>query len=131
MQCLITNQAMNFDQNEQEKQEDLYSVSVRAGKRTYFFDVKSTRNNELYVSISESIKKIRDDGTFFYQKHKIFLFQEDFDKFQDGLNQATEFVIKRNGPLPEREKYESTSEEPNGNRVSNFTDINFEDLGNS
>lgn len=122
---------MKFDQNEQQNQDDLYSVSVRAGKRTYFFDVKSTRNNELYVAISESIKKTRDDGTFFYQKHKIFLFQEDFDKFQEGLNQVSEFVIQRNGPLPEREKYESAPAEPDGNSYSDFTDVNFEDLGNS
>ena len=122
---------MNLDQNEQQKQEHHYSVSVRAGKRTYFFDVKSTKSNEMYISVSESIKKTREDGSFFFQKQKMFLFQEDFEKFQDGLNQVSEFVSQKNGPLVDRKKNEEAIHDPNAVDYSNFTDVNFDDLGNS
>src|SRR3954462_8124188 len=67
---------------------DLFSKSVRAGKRTYFFDVKSTRGNDYYLTITESKKRFGQDGKFFYEKHKIFLYKEDFEKFLDGLNEA-------------------------------------------
>ena len=71
-----------------EGREDLYSNAVRAGKRTYFFDVKSTRGNDLYLTITESKRRYADDGNFHYEKHKLFLYKEDFDKFSDGLNAA-------------------------------------------
>lgn len=65
--------------------EDIYSKSVRAGKRTYFFDVKTTRGNDLYLTITESKRRYGDDGKFYYEKHKLFLYKEDFEKFADGL----------------------------------------------
>ena len=61
--------------------EDVFSKAVRAGKRTYFFDVKSTRGRDLYLTITESKKHTHEDGTAHYDKHKIFLYKEDFDKF--------------------------------------------------
>lgn len=97
---------------------DLFSKSVRAGKRTYFFDVKSTRGNDYYLTITESKKRFGQDGKFFYEKHKIFLYKEDFEKFMDGLNEAVTH-IKENAPAI------TTSDEGNGDK-----DINFEDLGN-
>lgn len=78
--------------NEQNDREDVYSRPVRAGKRTYFFDVKSTKGEDLYLTITESKKRFRDDGTFFYEKHKIFLYKEDFEKFLEGFNDAVDFI---------------------------------------
>ena len=71
---------MNNDQNE------IYSKVVRAGKRTYFFDIKSTKSNDLYITLTESKKTFGEDGDGNYQKHKIFLYKEDFEKFRDGLD---------------------------------------------
>ena len=71
---------MMSDQNE------IYSKVVRAGKRTYFFDIKSTKGNDLYITLSESKKSFSEDGSDNYQKHKIFLYKEDFEKFKEGLD---------------------------------------------
>jgi len=76
------------DEKKNYQQDEMYSNAVRAGKRTYFFDVKATRGNDLYLTITESKKKTRDDGEFFYEKHKLFLYKEDFEKFADGLKDA-------------------------------------------
>jgi len=97
--------------------EDVYSKPVRAGKRTYFFDVKSTKgNNDFYLTITESKRRTNQDGSFTYDKHKIFLYKEDFEKFAEGLGEAVEY-IKQNcfhGEIPVREHSES--------------DVEFEDL---
>jgi hypothetical protein len=69
---------------ERENNQAIYSKVIRAGKRTYFFDVKSTKGNDLYLTLTES-KKTSDDGQENFEKHKIFLYKEDFDKFQEGL----------------------------------------------
>lgn len=106
----------NRDKNE------FYSNSVRAGKRTYFFDVKSTRGNELYLTITESKKRFTEDGKFTYEKHKIFLYKEDFEKFMDALHQATDFV-NTNSPEKEESLETATAESR-----SEFTNVNFEDL---
>jgi hypothetical protein len=81
-----------MDFNEQNDREEIYSKPVRAGKRTYFFDVKSTKGDDLYLTVTESKKRFRDDGTFYYEKHKIFLYKEDFEKFSEGLNEAIQFI---------------------------------------
>jgi hypothetical protein len=70
---------------------EIYSKRVRAGKRTYFFDVKSTRGNDYYLTITESKRRYREDG-FSYEKHKIFLYKEDFQKFVEALNETVEHV---------------------------------------
>jgi hypothetical protein len=73
--------------------EDVYSKPVRAGKRTYFFDVKATKgNNDFYLTITESKRKTDRDGRFVYDKHKIFLYKEDFDKFAEGLQDAVNYI---------------------------------------
>ena len=77
--------------------EEIYSKAVRAGKRTYFFDVKSTRNNDYYLTITESKKRFDNDGNQNFEKHKIFLYKEDFEKFMNGLNQAIEFINETQG----------------------------------
>ena len=104
--------------------EEIFSKAVRAGKRTYFFDVKATRRNDYYLTITESKKRFGRDGKSFYEKHKIFLYKEDFEKFADGLKEAVEFIITANpqiieGPLPD-EREEALAD--------NFTDLQFEDL---
>jgi hypothetical protein len=98
---------------------DLFSKSVRAGKRTYFFDVKSTRGNDYYLTITESKKRFGTDGKFTYEKHKIFLYKEDFEKFIEGLNEAINH-IKENAPEIETNFGE-------GERKG--SDVSFEDLG--
>jgi len=84
----------NEDQleNDSKFREEIYSVSVRAGKRTYFFDVKSTRRDEFYLTITESKKRFEQDGNFHFEKHKIFLYKEDFEKFTEGLQEVITFI---------------------------------------
>jgi len=78
--------------NDSKFREEIYSVSVRAGKRTYFFDVKSTRRDEFYLTITESKKRFEQDGSFHFEKHKIFLYKEDFEKFMDGLQEVYTYI---------------------------------------
>ena len=73
-------------------QEEIYSQRIKAGKRTYFFDVKATRGQDYYLTITESKRRLRDDDTFSYEKHKIFLYKEDFLKFVDALQDAVDYV---------------------------------------
>ncbi|MDX2196366.1 MAG: DUF3276 family protein [Cytophagales bacterium] len=70
---------------------EIYSQRIKAGKRTYFFDIKSTKGNDYYLTITESKKKFKDDG-FFYEKHKIFLYKEDFVKFIEAMNNAMDYM---------------------------------------
>ena len=76
---------------EERDREELFSKRIRAGKRTYFFDVKSTRSNDYYITITESRRYQKDDG-FGYEKHKMFLYKEDFGKFMAGLQEAVDYV---------------------------------------
>ncbi len=125
--------------------EDVFSKAVRAGKRTYFFDVKSTRGRDLYLTITESKKHTHDDGTAHYDKHKIFLYKEDFEKFRDGLTEAFDEIdrLKGTGDYIQEDNEASRSSDPyDGSRTNDqqdaprgtdpekpFTDLNFEDLG--
>ena len=79
------------------EREEIFSKSVRAGKRTYFFDVKTTRRNDYYLTLTESKKRFNRDGRFYFEKHKIFLYKEDFEKFTDGLAEVIEY-IRANAP---------------------------------
>lgn len=72
--------------------DDLFSKAIRAGKRTYFFDVKTTKGNDLYMTITESKRRYSDDGRQHYEKHKLFLYKEDFDKFLEGLQETIERI---------------------------------------
>jgi hypothetical protein len=81
------------EENKNNGREEIFSEKVKAGKRTYFFDVKSTRANDFYVTITESKKRFnKDDEGFTYEKHKIFLYKEDFNKFMDALNHTINHV---------------------------------------
>ena len=108
------------DEFEKNDRDDLFSKSVRAGKRTYFFDVKSTKGNDYYLTITESKKRFGDDGKFSYEKHKIFLYKEDFDKFIEGLDESIKH-IKENAP----------EIKPSHNSNDQLdSDVRFKDLGN-
>lgn len=88
-----------FEDTEMKDRDELFSKAIKAGKRTYFFDVKSTKNDEKYITITESKRRF-DEGQqrFFYEKHKIFLYKEDFEKVAKGLNDAINYV--ETGELP-------------------------------
>lgn len=123
----VDNKEERKDSNEKFRQE-IHSKVIRAGRRTYFFDVKSTRNNEYYLTITESKKKFSDDGKFYYEKHKLFLYQEDFEKFSDSLEEIVQF-IRENQPEIEKEedKQEALTLE-NGGSGKDFTDVKFDDI---
>ena len=85
--------------------DEIYSNAVKAGKRTYFFDVKATRNHDYYLTITESKKRFGDDGQPNFEKHKLFLYKEDFEKFEEGLEDAIRVVkAALNGELPESDE---------------------------
>ncbi|MBN1116977.1 MAG: PUR family DNA/RNA-binding protein [Bacteroidales bacterium] len=108
------------------EREEIFSKAVRAGKRTYFFDVKATRRNDYYLTVTESKKRFNKDGRFFYEKHKVFLYKEDFEKFLEGLEESIEF-IKANQPLEEMPT-EQPVEDTHKEEANAYTDIDFEDL---
>ena len=110
--------------------EEIFSKAVRAGKRTYFFDVKATKGNDYFLTITESKKRFNDDGTFRYEKHKIFLYKEDFDKFNDGLKEVVDFIQKEQPytPPPAHEASAASTGGNAGGEGSSFSDVDFEDL---
>ena len=116
-----------MEDNRRDKNEDSYregevfSKSVRAGKRTYFFDVKATKSNDYYLTITESKRRFNNEnGKFFFEKHKLFLYKEDFEKFSTGLNESVDKI---------KELKKEQGEEVVEKVPSEFTDVNFEDLG--
>jgi len=117
-----------MEEKEKEKQvrrEDIFSQAIRAGKRTYFFDVKATRTDQYYLTITESKRRFdAEQGKFYYEKHKLFLYQEDFEKFANGFETAIKFIQTGERPAEEEvpEKKEEVKTEPSN-------DVSFEDLG--
>ncbi|MGD0710876.1 MAG: DUF3276 family protein [Bacteroidales bacterium] len=108
-----------MDNKEKSQREEIFSKAVRAGKRTYFFDVKSTKAEEYYLTITESKKRfLNDEGKFHYEKHKIFLYKEDFEKFVEGMTDVIDFI--KTGKPPVSVTPETPSNE--------FTDVSFDDL---
>jgi len=113
-----------------QQREEIYSLVVRAGKRTYFFDVKETRAKEKYLTITESKRRFSNDaGKFFYEKHKIFLYKEDFEKFTDGLAGVIDFIQQSNDQENTDELSEKYSSEDKTTETNETTEIKFEDLG--
>ncbi len=109
----------------QERRDDLFSKVVRAGKRTYFFDVKATRANQQYLTITESKRRFNEEqGKFYYEKHKVFLYGEDFEKFKDGLVTAINFI-----ETGEENKEKPVDENETKEEISSTVDVSFEDLG--
>ncbi len=116
-------------------QEEIFSQVLRAGRRTYFFDVRETKAGDYYLTITESKKFTHDDGSFHY--NKIYLYKEDFSEFNEILKKSTDFILNEKGEevISERHQkdYQKPSEEQNGTEVENkstesFTDLNFEDI---
>ena len=129
-----------MSENYSMEQEEIFSKVMRAGRRTYFFDVRSTKAGDYYLTITESKKFTNDDGSFHYKKHKIYLYKEDFSEFQNSLNDMIQYIIdeKGNEVISERHQkdfkkesdttqvnVETLSEEPSSN---SFTDIDFDDI---
>lgn len=115
--------------------EDIFSKVLRAGRRTYFFDVRATKADDYYITITESKKFTEEDGSYHFKKHKIYLYKEDFAAFQEILDEMTTFVVDHKGEevISERhqkdfkkEVYENESTEKVG--TNSFTDISFDDI---
>ena len=97
---------------ENQEKNEVLSRAVKAGKRTYFFDVKSTRSEELYLTITESKRKFNEEtGTFFYEKHKIFLYKEDFAHFTEGLQDVIAYVQAQVGNIEARPEWTPEAKE--------------------
>ncbi|WP_224489518.1 PUR family DNA/RNA-binding protein [Robertkochia flava] len=121
-----------------EEKDEIFSKVLRAGRRTYFFDVRSTKAGDYYLTITESKKFTHDDGSYHYKKHKIYLYKEDFHSFQEILEEMTNFVIEEKGEevISERHQkdfkkernHESEDTVNESATAEKFSDISFEDL---
>ncbi|GLU44110.1 PUR family DNA/RNA-binding protein [Allomuricauda sp. NBRC 101325] len=115
-------------------QEEIYSKVLRAGRRTYFFDVRSTKAGDYYLTITESKKFTHDDGSFHYKKHKIYLYKEDFTAFQEIMDEMMDYIIDEKGQevISERHQKDFKKEEDtfseNGSTTESFTDVDFDDI---
>lgn len=120
------------------EKEEIFSKVLRAGRRTYFFDVRSTKAGDYYLTITESKKFTNDDGSFHYKKHKIYLYKEDFTDFNEIMQEMTEYIIEEKGNevISERhqrdfkKEYEDEGEEvvAETSTADKFTDIDFDDI---
>ena len=104
---------------------EIYSQRVKAGKRTYFFDIKSTRSNDYYLTITESKKRFKDDG-FYYEKHKIFLYKEDFNKFIDALKQSVDYVKTELMPDVDFDQFDRNEDDEEEGTSSLDTDLKWD-----
>ena len=118
-----------------ENKDEIYSKSLRAGRRTYFFDVRSTRADDFYLTITESKREFNEDGSPYYKKHKIYLYKEDFINFKNSLNEITDYIIKERGEeiISLKDHISEISPKDNSNKDDNsenaeFTEVNFDDL---
>ncbi len=122
------------------EKEEIYSKVMRAGRRTYFFDVRSTKAGDYYLTITESKKFTNDDGSFHYKKHKIYLYKEDFHEFKDHVEEMIQYIIDEKGEEVISERHQKDYKKENGDEMdtveeptdepatSNFTDIEFDDI---
>jgi hypothetical protein len=129
------------------EQEEIHSEVLRAGRRTYFFDVRATKADDYYLTITESKKHTADNGSVFYKKHKIYLYKEDFNQFQEMLKEASDYVINNRGDEVisdrhepnyqkkhhgdfdyEEEAFKKDDIEVKAEESKEFTDISFEDI---
>ena len=117
-------------------QEEIHSKVLRAGRRTYFFDVRSTKAGDYYLTITESKKFTHDDGSFHYKKHKIYLYKEDFDAFKENVEEMMDFIINEKGTevISERHQKDFKKEEDDSSSKTeekssgSFTDVSFDDI---
>lgn len=123
---------------ERVEQEEIFSQVLRAGRRTYFFDVRSTKADDYYLTITESKKFTHDNGSFHYQKHKIYLYKEDFEEFNDMLKAATDYIVTEKGQEVISERHQKdykkeviisgSNSEPEATTTESFTDVSFDDI---
>lgn len=128
--------------NDMMEKEEIFSKVLRAGRRTYFFDVRATKAEDYYLTITESKKFTNDDGSFHYKKHKIYIYKEDFSEFRDILSEMTDYIIKEKGDEVISERHQKDFKKEYDNDVTpnvettedetpstdNFTDISFDDI---
>ncbi|HSR61708.1 MAG TPA: PUR family DNA/RNA-binding protein [Robiginitalea sp.] len=123
-----------MSEHELSDQDEINSKVLRAGRRTYFFDVRSTRAGDYYLTVTESKKFTHDDGSFHYKKHKIYLYKEDFDAFRSLLDEMTEYIIQEKGEevISERHQKDFRKVDPSQNGsiegTGSFVDLDFEDI---
>lgn len=126
-----------MNDNEHLEQEEIFSQVLRAGRRTYFFDVRATKAEDYYLTITESKKFTHDDGSFHYKKHKIYLYKEDFVEFNDMLKEATNYILNEKGEEVISERHQKDFKRPSDGTEDteetisgseSFTDVNFEDI---
>ena len=120
--------------------EEIFSKALRAGRRTYFFDVRETKAGDYYLTITESKKFTNEDGTFYYKKHKIYLYKEDFAEFNSSLKETCDFIIENKGEEVISEKHdkdfdkkkenkeesESAKDKDEKEEEKDFADVDFE-----
>ena len=114
--------------------QEIFSQKIRAGRRTYFFDVRSTKAGDYYMTITESIKETNDEGTPSYRKHKIYLYKEGFNNFKEAFESVSKYIIKEKGEEIISDKKNEKQDEVNfsdnnSESSSKFTEVNFDDLG--
>src|SRR5690625_3172530 len=117
------------------EREEIQSKVMRAGRRTYFFDVRETRAGDYYLTLTESKKFTNEDGSFYYKKHKIYLYKEDFKDFQENLKEMTDFIIEEKGEevISERHQSDFNKEEDDmlnevETNVSYLTNVSLDDI---
>lgn len=117
-----------------DREQDIFSKALRAGRRTYFFDVKPTKAGDYYLTITESKKFTNEDGSFHFKKHKIYLYKEDFNEFKSILEETTNFIIGEKGEAiisdynPSSSATETEKDDETKTSDSEFTDLKFEDI---
>jgi len=114
--------------------QEIFSRKIRAGRRTYFFDVRSTKAGDYYMTITESIKEFDEQGTPSYRKHKIYLYKEEFQNFKNTFSEVSDFIISEKGEEIISNKKDQSSKEISEKNSSDkdttdFTEVSFEDLG--
>ncbi len=121
---MIEDQNEKSETAEDSEHREIFSRAVRAGKRTYFFDVKATRRNDYFLTITESKKRFQKDGRFFFEKHKIFLYKEDFEKFADGFQEVIDFIktVKSSDQVVDEMINHGTES------TADYTSVEFDDL---
>ena len=109
--------------------EEIFSKVLRAGRRTYFFDVRETKAGDYYLTITESKKFTNEDGTFYYKKHKIYLYKEDFDDFNSSMNETFDFIIEKKGKEVISDKHDKDfeSKKAEANSDEDATDVDKKD----
>jgi hypothetical protein len=117
-------------------EKDIFSKVLRAGRRTYFFDVRATKADDYYITITESKKFTEEDGSYHFKKHKIYLYKEDFAAFKEILDEMTDFVINQKGEEVISERHQkdfkketyTEKEKEEGKSSTSFTDVDFDDI---